>query len=375
MSKHWVASDDLLAVYCRILKMQNNTYFITNRSSSERSNGTLSGEELPQGMKVNYQVISEVLPIAIVIVLTNSLVFYLFAKRKSLRTPTNCLLLSLSLCDFVTGFIAIPLFIIMVIGLQGMLDMNLTALVQFGHFVVTSNNALAISAAYHILLITLERYFAIMKPFVHRQLTKKSMMKIALVVWLTSLVIGYMPYAWFWKKFTDPISYQKIQFGYITFCLTFVFLVPCILIVVSQVRMFKIIAERGRCALTRRETSQQRAKQDKKCLTIFALMAFIYLACWLPWFVLSLCFSLWFPKSKETNAILDHLSQVFGIFRFVTSVVNPVLYTFFKRDFLNAFKTLVLKKKPAVQNSRVTTQKRTLIRKQDASLETCESVL
>ena len=354
--------------------MQNNTYFVTNRSSSDR-NRTFADEQLPQGMKVNYQVISEVLPIAIVIVLTNSLVFYLFAKRKSLRTPTNCLLLSLSLCDFMTGFIAIPLFIIMGIGMQGMLDISLAALVQFGLFVVTFNNALAISAAYHILLITLERYFAIMKPFVHRQLTKKSMMKIALVVWLTSVVIGYMPYAWFWKKFTDPISYQKIQFGYITFCLTFVFLVPCILIVVSQVRMFKIIAERGRCALTRRETSQQRAKQDKKCLTIFALMAFIYLACWLPWFVLSLCCSFWFPKSQETRAILDNLSQVFGIFRFVTSVVNPVLYTFFKRDFLNAFKTLVLKKKPAVQNSRVTTQKRTLIRKQDASLETCESVL
>ena len=372
MSKHWVVSDDLLAVYCRILKMQNNTYFITNRSSSDTSNGTLSGEELPQGRKVNYQIISEVLPIAIVIVFTNSLVFYLFAKRKSLRTPTNCLLLSLSLCDFMTGFMAIPLFIIMVIGV---LDINLAALVQFGLFVVTFNNTLAISASFHILLITLERYFAIMKPFVHRQLTLKSMMKIVLVVWLTSVVIGYMPYAWSWKKFTDPISYQKIQFGYITFCLTFVFLVPCILIVVSQVRMFKIIAERGRCALTRRGTAQQRARQDKKCLIIFALMAFIYLACWLPWFVLSLCFSLWFPKSQETDAILDDLSKVFGIFRFVTSVVNPVLYTFFKRDFLDAFKTLVLKKKPAVQNSTVTTQKRTLIRKPDASSENCESVV
>ena len=370
MSKHWVVFDDLLAVYCRILKMQNNTYFITNRSSSDTSNGTLSGEELPQARKVNYQIISEVLPIAIVIVFTNSLVFYLFAKRKSLRTPTNCLLLSLSLCDFMTGFMAIPLFIIMVIGV---LDINRAALLQFGFFVVTFNNTLAISAAYHILLITLERYFAIMKPFVHRQLTKKSMMKIVLVVWLTSVVIGYMPYAWSWKKFTDPISYQKIQFGYITFCLTFVFLVPCILIVVSQVRMFKIIAERGRCALTRRGTSQQRAGQDKKCLIIFALMAFIYLACWLPWFVLSLCFSLWFPKSQETIAILDDLAKVFGIFRFVTSVVNPVLYTFFKRDFLDAFKKLVLKKKPAVQNSTVTTQKRTLMA--DASSENCESVL
>lgn len=362
--------------------MWNSTYFTTNRSSSaQRSNGTLASEQLPQGRKVNYQFISEVLPIAIVIVLTNSLVFYLFFKRKSLRTPTNCLLLSLSLCDFMTGFIGIPSFIIVVIGV---LDNGAAASAQGSLFVFTINNALAISAAYHILLITLERYFAIMKPFVHRQLTKKSMMKIALVVWLTSAVIGYMPYAWFWKRLTDPISYQKIQFGYITFCLTFVFLVPCILIVVSQVRMFKIIAERGRCALTVRGTSQQRARQDKKCLIIFALMAFIYLTCWLPWFVLSLCFSLWFPKSQETIAMLNNLSKVFGIFRFVTSIVNPVLYTFFKRDFLDAFKKLVLKKKPAVliRNSTVTVtaQKRTLIRKPDPSSEqlevqTCESVL
>ena len=323
--------------------MRNNTYFttITDGSSSDRSNGTLAGEQLPQGMKVNYQIISEVLPIAVVIVLTNSLVFYLFAKRKSLLTSTNCLLLSLSLCDFMTGFIAIPLFIILAIGV---LDINPAASVQLGLFVPTFNNSLTISAAYHILLITLEGYYAIKKPFVHRQLTKKSMLKIALVVWLTSAVIAFMPYAWFRKMFTDRISYQKIQFGYITFCLTFVFLVPCILIVVSQVRMFKIIAERGRCALTRRGTSQQRARQDKKCLIIFALMAFIYLACWLPWFVLSLCFSLWFPKSQETIAILNNLSKVFVIFRFVTSVINPVLYTFFKRDFLDAFRNLVLKK-------------------------------
>ena len=126
-------------------------------------------------MKPDYQVVCEVLPIAIVIVLVNSLVFHLFAKCKSLRTPTNCLLLSLSLCDFMTGFVAIPLFLTLVMRVT-----KPRASVNFGFFVLIFNNVLVlvISASYHILAITLERYFLIVKPFIHPRLTKKSTSKL-----------------------------------------------------------------------------------------------------------------------------------------------------------------------------------------------------
>ena len=323
-------------------------------------------------MKPDYQVVCEVLPIAIVIVLVNSLVFYLFAKCKSLRTSTNCLLLSLSVCDFMTGFVAIPLFLTLVMRV-----MKPPASVNFGFFVLIFNNVLVISASYHILAITLERYFLIVKPFTHRRLSKKSMFKVALAVWFVSAVIASMPYTWFSKKLTD--RYKKIQFGYITFCLTFVFLVPCILIMVSQFTMFRTIAKRGRCALSvRGGTNQRNVRQEKKCLLVFALMAFMYAACWLPWFVLSLWFSFWFPLSDETFAVLDYLSKVFAIFRFVTSAANPVLYTFFKRDFLDAFKKLVLKKElPTVFNytfKHVNNQTKTLICKLDAYLDRTEDL-
>lgn len=117
--------------------------------------------------------------------------------------------------------------------------------------------------------------------------------------------------------------------------------------------------------------------RKKKCLLVFALMAFMYAACWLPWFVLSLWFSFWFPLSDETFAVLDYLSKVFAIFRFVTSAANPVLYTFFKRDFLNAFKKLVLKKElPTVFNYtfKHINQTKTLICKLDAYLDRTEQL-
>jgi len=300
-------------------------------------------EVTPQKAKPHYEIIYEVLPIAVIIVLVNSVVLYLFAKSKPLRTPTNCLLLSLAVCDFMTGFICIPLFIIVVLQVIKPPERHL------GKFNVVLNNCMAMAAAYHILAITLERCLCIKRPFAHRQLTKKSMLKVALFVWLVAIVIGFMPYSWFSLQVTNVDAYKKTQVGYVVFCLMFVFLVPCIVIVCSQTVTFKAIAKRGGQGLTASKAALRKAQSDKKCLIIFALMAFIYVVCWLPWFVLYLCFSFWFPLSKETMERLTDLSQVVVIFRYITSIVNPLLYTFFKKDFLKAFKLLVLRRRTSDQ--------------------------
>ena len=319
---------------------------------SDPSNATFGPavEVIPQKEEPHYDIIYEVLPIAVIIIIVNSIVFYLFAKSKRLRTPTNCLLLSLAVCDFMTGFICIPLFIIVVLQVIKPPELHL------GTFNVIFNNCMAIAAAYHILAITLERYYCIKRPFAHRQATKKSMLKVALLVWFVAIVIGFMPYAWFSLQVTDVDAYKKTQVGYVVFCLTFVFLVPCTAIVCSQVVMFKAIAKSGGHGLTASKAALRKARSDKKCLIIFALMAFIYVVCWLPWFVLYLCFSFWFPLSKETLERLSDLSQIVVIVRYITSIVNPLLYTFFKKDFLKAFKLLVLKRRASdLHNNTMTT--------------------
>ena len=320
-----------------------------SRSTDLKSNfsyhfNTTSDEPVAEIPLPNYRVIYETLPIAVVIIVVNSIVFYLFARSKRLRTPTNCLLLSLAVCDFMTGCICIPMFIIVALPVFKPPQLSLRTLN------VLFNNFMAIIAAYHILSITLERYFCISRPFVHRQLTKRSMLKVALLVWFVAAVIGFMPYAWFSLFLTDYVAYAKRQVGYAIFCLTFVFVIPCILIVVSQTLTFKAIANSGVEGLTASKSAQRKARNEKKCLIIFALMAFIYVICWLPWFVLYLCFSFWFPLSPETMELLGKLAQVFVILRYITSIVNPLLYTFFKQDFLKAFKRLVLRIKPVQRN-------------------------
>ena len=335
------------------LKMSKTTDLLNNVSLPLNSTAGPDVEGTAQSVKPQYEVIYEVLPIAVVIVIVNSMVFYLFVKSKRLRTPTNCLLLSLAVCDFTAGFICIPLFIIVILQ-----PIKLTG-PHLGYLNVVFNNFIAISAAYHILAITLERFVCIKWPFSHLQSTKKSMLKVALLIWFAAAVVGFMPYAWFSLLLSDIVAFGKIQVGYIAFCLAFVFLVPCILIVVSQIITFKAIAKSCGQGLTARKADQRKAKNEKKCLIIFGLMAFIYVVCWLPWFVISLYFSFWFPLSQETSEMLLKLSQVVAIFRYVTSIVNPLLYTFFKKDFITTFKRVVLRKK-SLKRSLTTTSTRIL---------------
>ena len=99
------------------------------------------------------------LPIAIAIIVSNGLVFYLFYKRKSLRNSSNYLLLGLAVCDFLTGAVSIPYFIIFNFNVvpSRMFD-------QFAFWMFALHTFMAVSAAYHILVITAEKYLAILQP-------------------------------------------------------------------------------------------------------------------------------------------------------------------------------------------------------------------
>lgn len=297
----------------------------------------------------NSQVIAELLPIAALIVLVNSIVFVLFAKEQRLRkSPTNYLLFSLAVCDFMTGIINIPLSIIVMTQVSAAPDG-----IYLGFFVVILNNMVVVLVVYHVFAITAERYLSIARPFRHRQMTKKSSLKVILVIWLVAMLIAFLPVTWFrrflnFEKDSAEMAF-KIQAGHIVFCIVFVFLLPYIFIVYSQFVMFRKI-KLGTLNVSVLEGGRRNSgvhgngvKSLKRCLIIFALMAVVNLVCWFPWYILSFFNNRWFPISEKANMVLLQCSHAFLIIRYLASIANPVLYTFFKRDFYAAFKTIILR--------------------------------
>ena len=100
---------------------------------------------------------------------------------------------------------------------------------------------------------------------------------------------------------------------------------------------------------------QKKAINDRKCSLVFAVMATVCATCWLPYFTVMLIIHVRSYLILDNLPSLDKAIEVFAIVRFMTSVINPLLYTFFKRDFWFALKTLFITRKitnPAIYRTK-----------------------
>ena len=282
--------------------------------------------------------LSKLLPVAIAITLSNGLVFVLFYRKKSLRTSSNYLLLGLAVCDFITGTVNIPYFVIFcfqIVPLHMFVDF------RYGLYIV--HTLMAVSAAYHLLIITAEKYLAIIRPLKHYLVTKKMVFKALAGIWITSTFIAVIPLVW-----KNSQSRPLCSVIHSSVCLVFVFVVPYTFMIYAYIVMFRAITSKKRPSSThRRDASRLRKKNvnDRKCVLVFALMAAIFAFCWLPYFTIGLVFNVkGYLKSNITKPMLK-ASEVFAFVRYITSITNPLLYTFFKRDFWRALRNLLRKRK------------------------------
>ena len=285
-----------------------------------------------QSHKQGMDVMSKLLPIAIAIVVTNGLVFVLFYKRKDLRNSSNILLLGLAVCDFITGAVNIPYFIVFTFQVVGFKD--------FAHWMFILHTFTAISAAYHILAITAEKYLAIIRPLKHFLVTKTTVFKVLAGIWMVSCCLGVIPSVW---REANSGIWLVI---YSATCLVIVFLVPYVFMVHAYTVMFKAVSERKRPSQHRdRIRLQKKDSTDRKCILVFGIMAVIYLFCWLPYFTMMLVINVNVYINVDNNTAVDKASETIAITRYITSVINPLLYTFFKRDFWMAVCSFFVSKK------------------------------
>ena len=289
-------------------------------------------------LSTNIQAIAELVPVALLIILANGLVLVLFSKRTQLRTPANYVLFSLAACDFITGIVNIPLFIIVAFT-----PVITSYKYQYYMTILVSvlNNFTAILACYHILAATTEKYLSIIWPVTHRSMTRKTVFKVLQVAWLLSFIMAFIPFSW--VNMEDAETQGKLTLGHVIFCLVAVFFLPYAFMIYAFVVIFKSIAKRGKAKRNTSSRTLQLSRQatlEKRCLILFASMATVFLVCWLPWFILMLLF-----KVKDNVKELEIPAHVFVLVRYATSIINPVLYTFFRRDFKTALKSLFQNKR------------------------------
>ena len=287
-------------------------------------------------LNVDVVAIAELVPIALLIITANGLVLILFAKRAKLRTPPNYVLFSLAVCDFMTGVMIIPLFI--TVAFTPVIS-SFAAKIYLVFLVGILHNLSAISTCYHILFATTEKYLSVIWPVKHRLLSRKTVLAVLEIIWAVSIIVAFIPFAWFNREYTE--IEEKLSLGHVTFCLIAVFLLPYSFMIYAFAKIFKWISNQRKMktkTLSKPHLSRQ-AALEKRSFVLFSSMATVYLVCWLPWFILTLL-----HKVYSNRKDLQTPSHVFGLVRYATSIINPILYTFFRRDFQTALKSLCRKK-------------------------------
>ena len=275
---------------------------------------------------------------SVLICITNCLVITLFLTQASLRSTANYLLFSLAISDLAVGLFGIP--------------MNLMCEMLGGWNVCLStytvNRVIAISNVYHIFWITLEKYSAIIYPLWHKSQVDQSKVKnICLCTWLGAVLFSVVELSWLtqhddpYAEYPDDIERKVIIYN--SFIFTGVFVFPMAVMAFAYTSIFlRILRQHSNEFLRKHTHGKERSlhpripRNIKTALLFFAILL-VFILGWFWWFFDILHFNI---LHNEQNWVPTPVHKFLTVLRYSTSFVNPILYTFFKRDFNKALKKL-----------------------------------
>ena len=273
---------------------------------------------------------------SLVICIANIPVITLFLTQTFLRSSGNYLLFSLALADLAVGLIGIPLNI----TCEMVLDMK-SCIASY-----SVNRVIAVTIVYHILWITLEKYTAIVHPFFHKlKFDHKKVKIICLCTWLCSLIVGLIEISWLYEHEDPYMNYpediRRKERIYNIFIFSAVFIFPITVMFFAYTSIFLQILRQHSNEILRKhmrgngKSLRPRASRNAKTALLFFVIHFVFILAWFWWFFVVLYYNI---LHKQRDLMNINVVKFLVLFRYSTSFINPLLYTFFKRDFYKALR-------------------------------------
>ncbi|XP_031727662.1 neuromedin-U receptor 2 [Anarrhichthys ocellatus] len=285
----------------------------------------------------------------------NVLTCAVIAKHKKMRNPTNLYLVSLAASDLLVLLFGMPLEIY---------DLWQNYPFPFGeggcYFKTFLFETVCFASILNVTALSVERYIAVVYPLKTRYLsTKQHAKRVITIVWVVSMIcaipntslhgIFYLP-----ERMEEsaicavlkPLWIYNMLMQITTVCFYFVpMMVISVLYLVMGLHLCRERRQPGgnlakNCSsiIRRKISGNGRRRQINKMLSIVVA---VFGVCWAPFHIERL---LWSSISQWTDLmynIYQYVHIVSGVFFYLSSAVNPIIYSLLSTRFRECFRELV----------------------------------
>ena len=249
--------------------------------------------------------------------------FMPFFLSRQLHTPTNLLLLSLAVSDFIVGLLMF--FPIMLIDGCWFLGDLMCTLYQYLDYTIAS------ASVGNMVLISVDRYVAICHPLHYSsEITQKRVQMCVCLCWICSVIFQCLILKDIMKQpgrdhscIGECIFFINYIAGLVD--LTFSFIVPISVIVVLYMRVFVVAVSQARAMRSHITAVTQSGKvtakkSEMKAARTLGVVVVLFLICLCPYYCVAL---------TGQDSLLNAASAAFVLWwYYFNSCLNPVVYAF-----------------------------------------------
>ena len=273
------------------------------------------------------------------ILLGNIFTIFVFWKHRAELKRTSYLLVNLAVADLL---VAISILIVLGCEVQNLAEghNNLIKRWQFTFFMIW-DTLCETASLLNLLVISLERLYAVRWPFRHRTLSTRTYIYSLVFVWVTGVLIPSF----------HCISFAFVEHSRVIYIIAIlIVLVVLILICVGYFLIFLQTTQNIPDGF-----QQRRIQQNKKLSKTLCIVTFFSLVCWSPSIVMALAIE------NSLNLFHFNLVLLFKVMQYGNSLVNPIVYSFrmplFKSEIKGCFiKTFGARKTVISVNQQIDTR-------------------
>lgn len=266
---------------------------------------------------------------SLAVIVGNTLTIFVFWKHRNRLQRTSFLLINLAVADLLVGFSDAVVSAAMQLSRQLSEESRLKRASNVS-ILFAFQTAFSFASVFFLVLISLERAYALIWPLRHRVASLKGYIYGAIFVWTGGAVVGVFTLLAVNGVF-DIANWIVPFCGIVVLALT--------LICVSYLAIRTRLANSAPAAVNTAYNRERSLEQIKKLSKTLFIVISASLVCWIPSVVLY-CVSLLCPECVPSLVV-----RVFNLCRLANSLVNPIIYCFGIPMFREALKRRMPRKK------------------------------